>query len=121
VPVHPPLGGRPCLQDYAPVRGVYPARQLDTDGEGLLVLSGEGALQAHVTEPRRTDEPPGLWVRDPPIRARLHIPTAWLELKLAQGKNRQVRRMTAKIGHPTLCLIRRVVGRWTPDGLAPGQ
>jgi 16S rRNA U516 pseudouridylate synthase RsuA-like enzyme len=73
---------------------VYPARRLDTGGEGLLVLTGEGALQAHVTEPRRMDEPPGLWRRDPPIRARLHIPTAWLELKLAQGKNRQVRRMT---------------------------
>lgn len=67
------------------------------------------------------DEPPGLWPRDPPIRLRLCIPTAWLELKLEEGKNRQVRRMTAKIAHPTLRLIRWAVGPWTPEGLVPGQ
>lgn len=67
------------------------------------------------------DEPGGLWPRNPRIRARLRIPTAWIELELEEGKNRQVRRMTAKIGHPTLRLIRRAVGPWTLEGLAPGQ
>jgi len=153
--------GRPCLKDYVPVPGVYPAGRLDTDSEGLLVLTDDGALQARITEPRRKlaktywaqveglpgaealqalcggldlgdfvsrpcaarrmDEPPGLWPRDPPIRLRLRIPTAWLELILEEGKNRQVRRMTAKIGHPTLRLIRWAVGPWTLQGLAPGQ
>ena len=153
--------GRPCLKDYVPVPGVYPAGRLDTDSEGLLVLTDDGELQARITEPRRKlaktywaqveglptaqalqalcggldlgdfvsrpcvarhmDEPPGLWPRDPPIRLRLHLPTAWLELKLEEGKNRQVRRMTAKVGHPTLRLIRWAVGPWTLQGLAPGQ
>ena len=67
------------------------------------------------------DEPPRLWPRDPPIRLRLCIPTAWLELKLEEGKDRQVRRMTAKIAHPTLRLIRWAVGPWTLEGLVPGQ
>ena len=77
-----------------------------------------------VTQPcqaRRIDPPEDLWPRDPPIRQRLHIPTTWLELTLHEGKNRQVRRMTAKIGHPTLRLIRWAVGPWTLRGLAPGQ
>ena len=153
--------GRPCLKDYVPVRDVYPAGRLDTDSEGLLVLTGDGALQARIAEPRRKlaktywaqveglptaealrtlaggldlgdfvtrpstvkhiDQPVGLWPRNPPIRARLRIPTAWLELKLEEGKNRQVRRMTAKVGLPTLRLIRWAVGSWTLDGLAPGQ
>ncbi len=154
-------GGRPCLKDCVPVPGVYPAGRLDTDSEGLLALTGDGKLQARITEPgrklaktywaqvegepspqalralcggldlgdfvsrpckaRRMDEPAGLWPRNPPIRARMSIPTAWIELELEEGKNRQVRRMTAKIGHPTLRLIRAAIGPWNLGGLAPGQ
>ena len=64
---------------------------------------------------------PDLWPRDPPIRQRKSIPTAWLELQLKEGRNRQVRRMTAAVGHPTLRLIRYSIGRWTVDGIAPGR
>ena len=69
----------------------------------------------------RIDEPQGLWERNPPIRYRAAIPVSWLELILREGKNRQVKRMTARVGFPTLRLIRWAVGDWTLDGLAPGQ
>lgn len=74
------------------------------------------ALTARVAE-----APPWLWPRVPPIRERRAIPTAWLVLQLVQGRNRQVRRMTAAAGLPTLRLVREAVGRWQLDGLAPGQ
>lgn len=156
-----PSGERPTLKDYIPVPAIYPAGRLDTDSEGLLVLTDDGALQARITQPRhklekaywvqvegtpraqamaalrngidldgvmtqparvrQIDEPPGLWPRMPPIRHRLAIPTAWLEIAISEGRNRQVRRMTARVGLPTLRLVRHRVGVWGLEGLQPGQ
>lgn len=70
---------------------------------------------------RQIAEPDWLWPRDPPVRFRKTVPTAWLEIVLREGRNRQVRRMTAKVGLPTLRLIRHAIGAWTVDGLQPGQ
>ena len=66
-------------------------------------------------------EPEGLWPRDPPIRFRKSVPDSWIELTITEGRNRQVRRMTAAVGHATLRLIRVQIGEWTLDGLAPGE
>ena len=70
---------------------------------------------------RRIEAPASLWPRDPPIRQRRHIPTSWLELTISEGRNRQVRRMTAAVGYPTLRLIRYRVGSWTIDGIDSGE
>jgi 23S rRNA pseudouridine2457 synthase len=156
-----PEPGKRTLADFVPVRHVYPAGRLDTDSEGLLLLTDDGALQARIANPRhklaktywaqvegsptdtalaalragvdlgdfvtqpagarRIDEPLRLWPRDPPIRYRAKIPTAWLELVLREGKNRQVRRMTARVGFPTLRLVRSRIGNIDLGGLAPGE
>ena len=155
-----PQPGRQTLADFVAVGDVYPAGRLDTDSEGLVLLTDDGVLQARIAEPQHKlakvywaqvegcpspaaleqlrrgvelsdfttqpaiaaliEEPRKLWPRDPPIRHRAKIPTAWLELTLREGKNRQVRRMTAKVGFPTLRLIRAAVGKVTLEGLAPG-
>lgn len=152
---------RRTLADYVDVPRVYPAGRLDTDSEGLLLLTDDGALQARIADPhhklakvywaqvegvpteaalaalrsgvdlkdfvtkpataRLIDEPAELWPRDPPIRYRAKIPTAWIELTLREGKNRQVRRMTARVGYPTLRLVRAAIGNVSVSGLAPGR
>lgn len=70
---------------------------------------------------RRIATPDWLWPRDPPVRIRRQITDVWLEITLREGRNRQLRRMTAAVGHPTLRLIRRAIGDWALDGLEPGQ
>lgn len=125
--------GRRTLKDFIPVQGVYAAGRLDRDSEGLLVLTNDGALQALRTGVTLNDgptlpagieivaEPDWLWPRTPPIRERKNIPTAWLKVTLYEGRNRQVRRMTAHVGHPTLRLIRYAMGNYTLDNLANGE
>lgn len=89
----------------------------------LQKLRGGVVFDGRRTRPakaKRIDEP-SLWPRDPPIRFRKNVATSWLEIELTEGRNRQVRRMTAAVGHPTLRLIRYAVGRYTIEGLKPGE
>ena len=156
-----PSGERRTLKEFVGVPRVYPAGRLDTDSEGLVVLTADGALQAAISDPRskqpkvylvqvegipddaalaalsrgvelndgmtrpacarRIEAPQELWPRDPPIRVRKNIPDSWIELEITEGRNRQVRRMTAAVGFPTLRLVRWRVGPWSVEGLAPGE
>ncbi len=94
------------------------------DEAALHALAKGVELNDGLTRPARArliDTPPELWPRTPPIRVRKSVPDSWIELTIREGRNRQVRRMTAAVGHPTLRLIRARIGDWTIDGLAPGQ
>ena len=93
------------------------------DEAALEALRRGVQLNDGLTRPARASlmvPPPALWGRDPPIRHRLASPTAWLKLAITEGRNRQVRRMTAAVGHPCLRLVRAAIGPYTLDGLAPG-
>ena len=156
-----PEPGRRTLGDFIDVPRVHPAGRLDTDSEGLLLLTDDGRLQARIAEPRHKlpkvywaqvegvpteealralrdgvqlsdfttrpgeariiAEPAQLWPRDPPIRFRAKIPTTWLELTLREGRNRQVRRMTARVGFPTLRLVRAAIGGVSVRSVPPGE
>jgi 23S rRNA pseudouridine2457 synthase len=109
--------GGPWEKHYlAQVEGTPSESALDSLRRGVALSDG-------LTRPARarfTAEPEWLWPREPPIRQRLSVPTAWLELVLSEGRNRQVRRMTAAVGLPTLRLIRTDVGPFSIAGLAPG-
>ena len=93
------------------------------DEAALTALRRGVPLNDGLTLPARArllEPPPAVWERVPPIRVRLAIPTAWIELVIKEGRNRQVRRMTAAVGYPTLRLLRAAIGPYTLDGLAPG-
>jgi 23S rRNA pseudouridine2457 synthase len=102
---------------WAQVEGAPREADLETLRRGVDL----GDFVTRPAKARLIDEPANLWPRDPPIRTRASIPTAWIELTITEGKNRQVRRMTAKIGFPTLRLIRAAVGEWKLGELQPGE
>lgn len=101
---------------WVQVEGSPTEAQLQQLRQGVLLNDGP-TLPAQA---RRLDTP-ALWERHPPVRFRQSVPTHWLELVIAEGRNRQVRRMTAAVGLPTLRLVRVRIGPWSLDGLAPGQ
>ena len=151
---------RQTLANFGLPPAVYAAGRLDYDSEGLLLLTDDGRLAAHLTQPRchqakiywlhiegepslrqleqlahgvvlndgltapaavRAIAPPPLWPRHPPIRVRRSVPDSWLEIAVTEGRNRQIRRMTASVGLPTLRLIRVAIGPYRLGTLQPGQ
>lgn len=103
---------------WAQVEGLPTADAIARLGNGTINLDGRKTLPAVA---RRLDPPPAIAPRDPPIRVRLTVPDAWISLELVEGRNRQVRRMTAAVGHPTLRLMRVRVGEFLLGTLSAGQ
>jgi 23S rRNA pseudouridine2457 synthase len=95
----------------------------DVSDDALVQLRRGVQLKDGMTLPAEAERiaDPQLWPRDPPIRVRQTVPDSWIQLIIREGRNRQVRRMTAAVGHPTLRLVRHGVGDWTLDDLAPGS
>jgi len=102
---------------WAQIEGIPDDTALQALRSGVELNDGRTAP----AKARVIDEPGDLWSRNPPIRFRKSVPDSWIELTIIEGRNRQVRRMTAAVGHPTLRLIRARIGDWTLDGLAPGE
>lgn len=100
------------------VEGVPSNQALADLTNGSIVLDGAACRPASA---QQVDEPNWLWLRHPPVRSRVLIPTSWISLTLTEGRNRQVRRMTAAIGHPTLRLVRVAMAGLSLDGLAVGS
>ena len=102
---------------WVQVEGTPDSNQLKALESGVALKDGvASALSA-----KPIDEPPALWPRDPPVRARKTVPTSWLDIVIDEGRNRQVRRMSAAAGLPTLRLIRHRIGPWALDNLRPGE
>lgn len=101
---------------WVQVEGIPTAQALASLRQGVPLKDGP----TQKARAERMDEPADLWPRVPPIRERKNIPTSWIRLSLQEGRNRQVRRMTAAVGHPTLRLIRYAIGAATLEGLEPG-
>ena len=101
---------------WVQVEGIPGEDALEKLRNGIMLNDGP-------TQPARVAriEEPGMWPRNPPIRYRASIPTCWLELGISEGRNRQVRRMTAAVGFPTLRLVRWRIGNWTLEGIPPGE
>ncbi len=111
-----PKSGTPKTY-WVQVEGDAQDSQLDALRQGVMLKDGPATALAV----KRIETPAELWPRDPPIRHRLSVPDCWLEITISQGRNRQVRRMTAAAGLPTLRLIRYSTGPWSLDGLGAGE
>ncbi len=112
---HPKPGTRKTYR--AQVEGKATPEQLERLVRGVELKDGV----ARAVSAQQIGEPSELWDRDPPIRYRANVLDSWIEVVLTEGRNRQVRRMTAAVGLPTLRLIRYSIGDWTVDGLQPGE
>jgi 23S rRNA pseudouridine2457 synthase len=102
---------------WVQVEGNAADEQLESLRRGVTLKDGPASARSAC----RIEPPSVLWPRDPPVRERKAIPTSWLDISVSEGRNRQVRRMTAAVGLPTLRLIRHRIGPWRLDGLNPGE